>query len=442
MALKKVFIFFLFGIVFFFVGFKIIGYVVIETSSGVSISAGKIQVIYDEFKGKGSTTDFLYKSDEDLESLMDLTLETNYGKVVFNEVINLTQDLQDNVIDLDNNIGILFNLIEVNTEKLSSLNKSATLTLYGLNFVLPKILKNGVECSSSLCELVNYSNGTLIFIVDSFSSYSVVEGYVESVSGGRRKSVITLEDKEQNFILKRDFIKVLLFQGENIEESVEIENLGEEDLDVFLESSAIKDFLILEKDFFSLKSGETKKINFRFFAREDEFPGAYIGRIIVNSKKVSKTINVVVEIKKKNPIFDVNINILKKEVNAGEKVKAEVNVFNFGNLKDIEGVLSYSILDFFGNVLSSNEEIVLIKTDIKSIKELPTFSDFELGGYLFRVNLNYGDITVSSMDYFIVKEKQFNSYKLILIGIFLFFVLVILFLVFKLGKKLRREKDS
>ena len=61
-----------------------------------SIDEGII-VLYSSFKGKGDTTNFLIMSDNELENISNLILEdTNYGKIRFQENINLTKNFIQN----------------------------------------------------------------------------------------------------------------------------------------------------------------------------------------------------------------------------------------------------------------------------------------------------------------------------------------------------------
>jgi peptidoglycan hydrolase-like protein with peptidoglycan-binding domain len=54
------------------------------------------------------------------------------------------------------------------------LNKPATITLYNITEKSPKIMKDGVECTT--CKIISFTNGTLVFTVSGFSTYTVVEG--------------------------------------------------------------------------------------------------------------------------------------------------------------------------------------------------------------------------------------------------------------------------
>jgi len=92
---------------------------------------------------------------------------SGYGSIKFLEDINLTQ-----AYDLDKHIKISYNLISIDSENLPEFNKSATLTLTGLQFENPIILRNGKPCLD--CEILS-TNGDLIFNVKHFSNYSASE---------------------------------------------------------------------------------------------------------------------------------------------------------------------------------------------------------------------------------------------------------------------------
>jgi len=117
----------------------------------------------------GSTTDLLSVN---LSSITNPILEApKYGKISFSETISINES-----IDLDSNIRIINNSIFVNSTALPEFNKSAVLALYNLSFVNPIILKDGVECPPVICRIIGYINGTIIFNVSHFTTYSISEG--------------------------------------------------------------------------------------------------------------------------------------------------------------------------------------------------------------------------------------------------------------------------
>jgi subtilisin family serine protease len=92
----------------------------------------------------------------------------NYGRINFSAVT-----LNNNSINFDNYVNISSNKIEINSSILSFFNTSAVLTLLNLSWNNTMIQKDGVNCTS--CNILNYTNGSLIFNVTGFSVYTTRE---------------------------------------------------------------------------------------------------------------------------------------------------------------------------------------------------------------------------------------------------------------------------
>ncbi len=142
----------------------------------------------------GDTTDL---SLVNISNISNLILDQpNCGKINFSAIIDLSSGG-----DINSYVNISQNRIEINSSALSSLNKSARLSLYNLSFTNPRILRDGVVCSG--CTEVSYDSVTGIFIFDvtSFSVYSleetpVAEETTSSSSSGSvtyRPTVVQLE---------------------------------------------------------------------------------------------------------------------------------------------------------------------------------------------------------------------------------------------------------
>jgi hypothetical protein len=115
-------------------------------------------------------TDF--SSISNYSSIPNVTLEiASKGKIAFNTAIVINRS-----IDVDANVNISSNYIFVNSTALPELNISANLYLYNLAFTNPKIMRDGVECPSSICTKLSYATGTLAFNVTGFSAYWAEEG--------------------------------------------------------------------------------------------------------------------------------------------------------------------------------------------------------------------------------------------------------------------------
>jgi len=137
----------------------------------------------------GNTTNI---SSQDIENVSLIIDNPSYGNILFLENVNLSSGA-----DINNNVNISYNLISINSSVLSMLNRSARLTLYNLTFDDPQILKDDEICED--CYIEDYDNGSLIFNVTGFSSYSsretpVVSGVIASNSGSLGKKKILVEN--------------------------------------------------------------------------------------------------------------------------------------------------------------------------------------------------------------------------------------------------------
>src|SRR3989344_3906852 len=136
----------------------------------------RYEINWSKFYHADSTNLSLLNSTQ-IENLANLTLSVeNFGKIIFNDIINLTAHTGDDIIDLDSNVIITSNFIFINETAFPNLNVSANLTLKNLTFVNPRILYDGAVCPASICEKLSYGNGTLVFKVAHSSGYEAEEG--------------------------------------------------------------------------------------------------------------------------------------------------------------------------------------------------------------------------------------------------------------------------
>ena len=120
--------------------------------------------IYNNFIG--DTTDFNIVLD--ITNVENATLETAYGKILWENLIDASGQ------DFDEYITISNNLISINTSALdSSINTQATLNLYNTNIKNAIILIDGKLCTE--CTDVINIGGNITFDVSHFTSYSATE---------------------------------------------------------------------------------------------------------------------------------------------------------------------------------------------------------------------------------------------------------------------------
>ncbi|MBS3139261.1 hypothetical protein J4207_06165 [Candidatus Woesearchaeota archaeon] len=152
--------------------------ITLECSDGIYTATDGVQFMRMVLGNtSGNSTDLTAVN---LSRIENLTFETSTkGKIRFIEDIDLSS-----VYNIKDYVKIENNQIEINTEFLRTLNKSASLALYNLNFTNPRVLKDGAVCPGTICSNIVYTNGMLTFTVTQFSAYSSEETTGNGDSGG------------------------------------------------------------------------------------------------------------------------------------------------------------------------------------------------------------------------------------------------------------------
>jgi hypothetical protein len=114
------------------------------------------------------TTNFSSKNIFQLSGLSNVKFVNSLGRIDFIDNVSISRD-----IDFTDKVRVEDNYIFVNSSYLSEFNVSANLTFYNLVFNNPRILRDGIFCTD--CVKLNYTNGTLVFNVSGFSTYTSEE---------------------------------------------------------------------------------------------------------------------------------------------------------------------------------------------------------------------------------------------------------------------------
>lgn len=396
-------------------------------------------------------------SSTNLSAVADISNVTNFvieiapfGKINFTESVDLSQGL-----DLDKYINISKNRIELNSSALKALNKSADLYLNDLTFDDPRPLRDGAECSSDICKEISYdsSGGTFVFNVTHFTVYSseetpvkIVEptpgGGVASGGGGGISRIISKRD----FTVSKDTLKVVLKQGQTIEETIDVKNTGDVTLDITTYLQALKEFIFspsLDEIKIILNPNEEQTISITFGAEKDQKPDIYTGKIAFKSGGIERIINTIIEVESAKPLFDVDVEVLPeyKVVAPGEEIIIEVSTFNVRGFGRVDVTLEYSIRDFNGNIVTKEEETVAIETQAKFVRELSVPSDLKLGTYIAAVKVTFEDSVGTSTDVFEVRAKSIRLYPIeirdnvfyVLLGVVFVVLIASIFLMHQFG---------
>ncbi|MBI4019786.1 MAG: DNRLRE domain-containing protein [Candidatus Aenigmarchaeota archaeon] len=117
----------------------------------------------------GATTNFSGLAT--FSQVTDILLEkVGKGRMEFTAPITFRRDL-----NLDTHSIISGNLARINSLNMPEFNLPTRITLTGLAFSNPRVLKDGAPCDPAICAIQSYSGGALVFTVTGFSEYSAQE---------------------------------------------------------------------------------------------------------------------------------------------------------------------------------------------------------------------------------------------------------------------------
>lgn len=416
------------------------------------INTSKLIIHYDNYNnsGSGASTNFNLSNYEELQVMDNIVLENvDYGRIFFNDRINVTDDL-DGVVNLDNYTNISFNSIYLNSTELSNFNKSATLKLYNLVFTNPVVLIDGEDCPSSVCSIVDYSGGVLEFNVSHFGAYSTEE-YLSSLppvdvpsSGGGGSSI---DRNKVMFNISVETISASVTQGRVDTKDIVITNNGDGEIIINIESLGLDGLVLLDVyKLFKLGPKKSKVVSILFVAQDDKRPDVYIGKLIVSSGGFKKEVLVSVVVESETELFDLVVKVPSgyREIFLGEEFFAEIELFNLGETGRIDAEIEYFIKDADGETVLFEEEVKAVRTSLNFVKVFNIPSNIPAGRYLVYVRVSYGDRIMGSSAWFLIKEKTFFGKQegifLIIIISSLILLLLIIILILKNRKKKRTKR--
>ena len=410
-----------------------------ERNVTFTVNSTRFTILYNEYNGsaRGDSTEFINYTYEDLQGLSNIVLEnTDWGKIEFNEAINSTNDLvpNDNLLDLDTNTNISENRIELNPTALPNFDKAATLYLYNLTFINPRILRDGALCSSTICTGKTYSGNTLSFNVTSFTVYSAEETPAEGPTPGGGGGIPTVK----SFAISKEEIRVSLKQGGTKTETITIKNTGNSRMSFILENP-FSDFIKISNTSFNLNVGESKTIALEFSAGGDAVPDLHVGKLIIRANGLEKEVLISIEIETRGPLFDVRLDIPYRSqyIFPGEEVSGEIELFNLDE-GIIDVSIDYIIKDEDGNEIIFEQETITVETKKEFVKNFLIPAEAGFGRYIFYVRVTYADEVASASVLFNVGERPFFKKRVIWYTLIIALVLIALFIViYKIKKKKR-----
>ena len=453
-----------FGIIFLLVSGGFI-FAITEGPSPSEVSITVFEIRYVTFNG--DTTDFYSYDEIELSNLSGVILEkTSYGKVEFQEELDImSMDDGDNIVDFDADVEISDNLINVDEANLPGINKSAILSIYDLAFIEPAIYHNGANCTD--CVLISYSGEILVFSTPEFEGvYYAVEtvgpycgdgtcdvgedcsncpgdcgvcddGGDDSGGGGDTIDVPTdTYTGEFDFDVNPTNFVVEMNKGTYYQKKINVTNNGTNDITIGIYVEGVDDFIFPTVKSFLLNPGESKNIRFDIYVSNQRLADVYVGKIRFQSSSITRYTEVILDVKERDALFDIRTEVLKKYINPGGRVRANVSLINMGDLRNFDVELEYKIIDFDKNIYTVKKEDFAINRTYNNIFYLDSPKDIAIGNYLFYVRVLYAEtnVSASSYDTFVIEKVSYLSWIILIL-----IILLLMYLAYRWYKSKKYE---
>lgn len=283
-------------------------------------------------------------------------------------------------------------------------------------------------------------------------SFPPISGGADSESGiggagsttEESEDLFSKEEKKttKDFSLDFTYSIITLYPGEGMTKILRITNIGTQNISFNLFEQNLKKFMTLSETTFTLGSAQTKEITLDFNL-PDNFPlEQYFGFLVVNSSAGYKKIPIVLNLKQRNPEFDVRVNISDKYsvTKPGKDVFANISLIFSRDIKNQSFVLYYAIKDINGNVIEFREESVDRSfSEIERSLSVPVNS--VLGQYIFYARLSDEEkLAIDSQIFEVgsrIKLAAFLKY-----GSLIFILSLVSFLILLLVYRYNQKKEK
>ncbi len=248
--------------------------------------------------------------------------------------------------------------------------------------------------------------------------------------GGRGVSVAAKKAEGfSDFEISEQLIREELSGDGLVKRAVTIKNTGTKPLEMKIDFSGVKDFVIMPEGARTLEMklapGEEGGFDIILFGSGLKKAGVYSGNIVLNGGGIEKRISVFLEYESGEPLFDVEVNLPERysKVFPGDHVYAEIRLFNLKGIGKVDVKVNYSIKDSEGATISSGSTLIAVQTQASIVRSLGIPSKAKPGNYIFAVEAEYGGAVGTGSEAFEVAEipsagkGAFETPKIFMFGV-------------------------
>ena len=281
-------------------------------------------------------------------------------------------------------------------------------------------LANGVynwrcEARDNQNNLGNATNRVLTVSISAGggSTMSVSTGSSGGGGGGGAKGGV----KKTDFLIDTALLKARSTIGAAFTKSITITNPT--GFALLMNVSVNVNYLLISEKEFLLKPNETKTVYVTFVASENIKEDVYTGNIAVQSQFEKKDIPFIFEVRSKQILFDVSLNIPSKykTLKAGEELFFQITLFNLGETGKVDVTLEYGVKDFNGKMILEEKGVVAVETQASFSRSIELPENMASGDYTVFARAIYGDSTSTASDIFSIPIFSYFWIVIVLIGV-------------------------
>lgn len=262
--------------------------------------------------------------------------------------------------------------------------------------------------------------------------FSVVISDGGSSGGGGGSSPSRIYD----FEVFPDSLQIDLYENETADAQIAVKNTGQITLEVLISIENVADIVssVPSKVTITPEEVETVLLNIGYASS-----GYYPGKIVFYSGTLKKEIPIVINVKKKESLFDVYLNISQqyKVIKRGSDINPLITLVQVSSHEEVEVTANYFIEDFAGSRHYSENETFFVGKERKYYKRMSS-SHLEDGNYLAGIELFYPGGNAISTSIFKVSSVNYGlvfAIMVIIIILLIVLVLISLFLRYRNRKK-------
>lgn len=244
--------------------------------------------------------------------------------------------------------------------------------------------------------------------------------------GGGGDSPPGVVPSQKTFYLVPDFIPFKMDKGTYFKKELTIVNNGSSSFEIQNYVFGVSDFVFPESKNVLVYPGENVTLNLDIYISNRVYADVYVGYILFKSEDFEQQVRIILDVKDRGALFDIRTEVIKKYINPGGRVRAEVSMINMGELRNFDIEFIYKIVDFEGKEYTIKKEDFAINRTHTGIFYIDIPKDIPIGNYLFYTRiLAPGNVTASSYDTFAVEIVSFFSWIIVilLLSLILFYVI-------------------